>query len=348
MERSFVSLAGCEHEAELLNGYVDLVDSNGDKELKTPEAIYTETVLKLDGETYGIVDGQEGFLDNIKRGATKVYEWIKALIKSIKEWLFGKPKQEVAKVEKEFVNVATELDAIMAEPEKVIQGEVISTVMNSHIAEPVKHNVKRSLSRVPAEDRKIINETVVGIPGYTEKSEKIISEMAGRLTTRLDSVANNVTEIERIDPERKISKELDIDKFLIVYSKVVGGSKVFLDHANTKTIAVAAERIVKIAKEFDTALAHATNNLEKMNNKGPFAIENEESRQVARAGSIVKELGEATNKMRDLVMTLDSQLIKAVVQMETTTLMERIGEAMKQTSDASAEYLQKAMDDLKM
>jgi len=115
MERSFVSLAGVEHEAELLNGYVDLVDSNGDAELKTPEAIYTETVLKLDGDTYGIVDGQEGFLDNIKRGATKVYEWIKSLIRAIKDWLFGKPKQEVAKVEKEFIETAADLDDITSE-----------------------------------------------------------------------------------------------------------------------------------------------------------------------------------------------------------------------------------------
>jgi len=115
MERSFVSLAGVEHEAELLNGYVDLVDSNGDAELKTPEAIYTETVLKLDGDTYGIVDGQEGFLDNIKRGSTKVYEWIKSLIRAIKDWLFGKPKQEVAKVEKEFIETAADLDDITSE-----------------------------------------------------------------------------------------------------------------------------------------------------------------------------------------------------------------------------------------
>lgn len=346
MERSFVSLAGVEHEAELLNGYVDLVDSNGDAELKTPEAIYTETVLKLDGDTYGIVDGQEGFLDNIKRGATKVYEWIKSLIRAIKDWLFGKPKQEVAKVEKEFIETAADLDDITSETGKEIS-EIIRSVMESHIAEPAKLNVKRNLSRVPLEDRKIINETVVGIPGYTEKSEKIVSEMATRMVTRLNSVANNIAEIERIDPDHIISKELGITDFLDTYSKKgVDQSKFLLEISNSGTIKLAAEAIVKVARGFDTALAHATNSLEKMNSKGPFAVENEESRQVARAGSIVKELAESTNKMRDLVTTLDSQLLKTAAQMESTALKNRITEAMKYTSEASGEYLQKALDEL--
>ena len=44
------------------------------------EANYAHTVLTLNDID---VSGQEGFLDGIKKGARKVYEWIRDLIKSM-------------------------------------------------------------------------------------------------------------------------------------------------------------------------------------------------------------------------------------------------------------------------
>lgn len=353
MERSFAVVAGFEHEAELLVGLDDLRDITDHEAPKTPEAVYTETVLKLDGGTYDIIDGQEGFLDNIKRGASKVYEWIKSIIKAIKEWLFGKPRREVAAVEKSIVETSADLDKLLDHPTEMSLPEVTieRSIEESKIEVARRLRVLNAVKRVRNEDRKIINETVVDHETLAEhdRSEKLINEMSTKLTSRLDSVAKNIEEIDRVDPERIISKELGIDKFLILYSKTgISGSRVLLTFADTKTITLASERIVKVAREFDSALSQATKSLEKMNGEGPFAVEDERSRQVSRAAKVVLELGNAANKMRDLVMTLDSQLLKTAGQIETAAIRAKLTEAMKHTSEASNQYLQMALDELKM
>ncbi|QZA70719.1 hypothetical protein AH04_246 [Erwinia phage AH04] len=351
MERSFAVVAGFEHEAELLVGLDDLRDITDHTAPKTSEAVYTETVLKLDGGTYDIIDGQEGFLDNIKRGASKVYEWIKSIIKAIKEWLFGKPRREVIEVQRSITKTSIDLDKLIDHPTEMSLPEVTieKSIEESKIQVAQRIKALNAIKKVQNEDRKIINETVIEHAPLVEhdRSEKLINEMGVKLTSRLDSVAKNIEEIERVDPEQIISKELGIDKFLILYSKTgISGSKVLLSFADTKTINLAAERIVKIAREFDTALVEATKRLEKMNSEGPFGVEDERSRQVSRAAKVVVELGNAANKMRDLVLTLDSQLLKTAGQIETAEIKARLTEAMKHTSEASNQYLQMALDAL--
>lgn len=350
MERSFAAQAGFEHEAELVTGYLDLVDSQEEGIVKTPEAVYTETVLKLDAGTYDIVDGQEGFLDNIKRGANKVYEWIKSIIKAIKEWLFGKPRREVQEVEKSVIKISKELDDKLKVLDKATPEDILHTVSDLHIPEQQKQKIKQAIQRIPAEDRTIINqaETLTSDTSSTDKSEKIISEMANRLISRVKSVKTNLDEITRVDPEGIISKELGIDDFLKnAANDSLTDSRLGLGIASSRIIADVAEVIVKSAQGYDIALAEATKRLEKMNNDGPFAVEDERSRQVSRAAKVVLELGNAANKMRDLVMTLDSQLLKTTAQMETVALKSRLVEAMKHTSEASNQYLQIALDELK-
>lgn len=352
MERSFAAAAGFEHEAELIIGLDDLRDHAETQTPKTPEAVYTETVLKLDAGTFDIVDGQEGFLDNIKRGASKVYEWIKSIIKAIKEWLFGKPRREVVEVEKSITETSNRLDKLLDHPTELPLPNVSieKSIEETKMEVDRRIRVLNAVKKVRNEDRKIINETVIEHAPLVEhdRSEKLINEMGVKLTSRLDSAAKNIEEIERVDPDRIISKELGIDKFLILYSKTgISGSRVLLHFADTKTISLAAERVVKIAREFDTALAEATKRLEKMNNEGPFAVEDERSRQVSRAAKVVLELGNAANKMRDLVMTLDSQLLKTTGQIESAGIKARLTEAMKHTSEASAQYLQMALDEMK-
>ncbi|UOX39593.1 putative virion structural protein [Aeromonas phage ZPAH34] len=78
------------------------------KDFKSPNSIYTQTVLKLNNCDLGQIAGQEGFGSAIKAGAIKVYEMIKALIKAIRDFIFGNKKESSQTVK----SIETNLNAI--------------------------------------------------------------------------------------------------------------------------------------------------------------------------------------------------------------------------------------------
>lgn len=76
-------------------------------EYKSPNSIYAQTVLKLHANDAGLYAGQEGFLDNVKKGAGKFLEWVKKLIRAIKDYIKGISKDDRTRI--------SELDKIIKE-----------------------------------------------------------------------------------------------------------------------------------------------------------------------------------------------------------------------------------------
>lgn len=98
-----MSYSDVEHCASMISGCESLRVGN----VKDPNAVYAFTVLKLHAGDAGFIAGQEGFLDSIKKGAGKFLEWVKKLIRAIKDYLKGITKDDRARI--------TELEKIIKE-----------------------------------------------------------------------------------------------------------------------------------------------------------------------------------------------------------------------------------------
>lgn len=76
-------MSDIQHSLSMLAGLEAF--SNGDT--RSPNAVYAATVLKLHALDAGHVEGSEGFMDAVKKGAKNAKDWIVALIKAIKAYL---------------------------------------------------------------------------------------------------------------------------------------------------------------------------------------------------------------------------------------------------------------------
>lgn len=80
-----MSFSDVEHFAEIVSGCEAINSGNR----TAPEARYAFAVLKLhaqDNTDFGAHAGQEGFLDQVKKGATNTLEFVKKLFEAIKKW----------------------------------------------------------------------------------------------------------------------------------------------------------------------------------------------------------------------------------------------------------------------
>lgn len=78
-----MSYSDVEHFATMLAG----CEAINMGQYKGAEAMYAQTVLKLHVNDAGLYAGQEGFLDAVKKGASKTKDWIVKMIKAIRDWL---------------------------------------------------------------------------------------------------------------------------------------------------------------------------------------------------------------------------------------------------------------------
>jgi len=339
MERSFASLAGFEHEAELLAGYDDLLAHRDEKKEKTPEAVYTETVLKLEAGTYGIVDGQEGFLENIKRGATKVYEWIKSVIKAIRDWLFGAKKKDYDAAAKNLKDLDANTDI------KKLGKDGIAGLASEY------KELAANLNRITSSDKIVIDDNIkktLAEPEFTAKLSNKRTEMIEQITNRakrqLDMIGNAITEITRVDPTGEALKKLGIGGS--GWGKFNSGADLqdeldkvtrSLDRTNEKQFSSVIKEIVQITDDVYSAMVEGTSTLQKLN-EAAKGHEGEE-RAMTRAANVLKHFGTVSNALRNLVITIDSQIEKTLKSDESDLVKEALREAKNEVSPAAADYI---------
>lgn len=91
-----MSYSDVEHYATMVSGCESLAYGN----VNSANAHYAMTVLQLHANDAGLVAGQEGFLDHVKKGAKKAKEWVIALVQAVRAWLKDKYKFAVEKAMK--------------------------------------------------------------------------------------------------------------------------------------------------------------------------------------------------------------------------------------------------------
>lgn len=348
MERSFASLAGFEHEAELVTGYDDLVSHHEHQTPKTPEAVYTETVLKLEAGTYGIIDGQEGFLDNIKRGATKVYEWIKQLIKSIRDWFFGKSQKDMTEVKRvlpekvKYFNELPEKIQTEASAGTLPKPQLISAVMT----EKGSKAISETINRLPTEDKKIFEGELIQAGEDPEIKEKItiiyddvIEKIGAKLKGRVTSLRVHEAEIDRLDPSKVArSKTLNLERYETHVSDELGDLEGWIQGVTANRLPAVLKDLLDISTLADKALARGTDNLNKLNQQGGEKSPKEQQ-QLARAANVLKEYGAISAGLRDLILTLDAELSKGIERAWDRVVKETMQKALKVTSERSARIM---------
>ncbi|QDB70258.1 hypothetical protein CF8_0090 [Aeromonas phage CF8] len=80
-----VNIDQMDHVFDTIDGF----ESISNKDFKSPNSVYAQTVLKLNGADLGVISGQEGFGTAVKAGAKKVYEMIMNFLRAVKEFFFG-------------------------------------------------------------------------------------------------------------------------------------------------------------------------------------------------------------------------------------------------------------------
>lgn len=77
-----MSFGEVEHFSTMLAGCESINSGNA----LTPDGHYAFAVLKVHAQDEGLIAGQEGFLDSIKKGAQKTGEFFIKLFKAIRDW----------------------------------------------------------------------------------------------------------------------------------------------------------------------------------------------------------------------------------------------------------------------
>jgi hypothetical protein len=340
MEQTFAAQAGFEHEAELVTGYVDLLDCKEQEIELTPAAVYTEAVLDMTNSDLQVVAGQEGFLDSIKRGAVKVYEWIKSIIRAIRNW-FSKDSKHYAEAKKE-------LTALKEAPVETALEELVSKGTNSFkiinltplkrmgphekiiFDKEIKEKAKEELEKIKSNQPDPITDGVV-------------NEIANKVAVRMNQITTRVNEIRRIDPTGETMYNLGIKDNWNFLTDASRHSARSFSRNNQEGFSDSVHILVWDSENAQKELSNAVSALEKMNeaNKNNPG----ESKEVSRAGAIVKELAEIAAMFRDCIITINSLVIKAEKTATDKVIKAALKKALDSTDKATSSYLQKAFDD---
>jgi hypothetical protein len=129
-----MTLSDIEHYATMVSG----CESINQRDYSHPDAIYASAVLQLHVNDMGSYAGQEGFLDQVKKGASSVKEWIIKLVKAIKQFIFGKkdkPKKSLPK--KEEKELVSKIESQLAE----IKGGMENVVSKAEYFKRMENNL---------------------------------------------------------------------------------------------------------------------------------------------------------------------------------------------------------------
>lgn len=347
MERSFAAMAGFEHEAELVTGYDALLDHVENHTPKTPEAVYTETVLKLDAGTYDIVDGQEGFLDTIKRGATKVYEWIKSIIRAIRNWFSGGNKKEYDQATKELQKKENKLWAENKVKELTNKGlDAVLREDDSGQYAVISKIAKANKSEAEEAYDQAVEEFNASEDSGNVVTDKVIDDIIAKINVRMAQIKTRVTEIKRIDPEYKTFKEvLGIPKWEYVES-FIDKQGPYIDNTTNVDFFVIIKELLKLAGNAQADLSVATGNLDKYNLKHRNDETGDVPRILSRSGAILKELAEIASIYRDVIITVNSQLEIQYKKVEQSLLKSTLLILKHRTDIDASNYINEAISNM--
>lgn len=295
-------ISGCESVQQSINHGVKL-DYNGR---------YAQSVLKLHAQDNGHVDGTEGFLDFIKRGASNIYEWIKKLILTIRNWFRGK------RVDKE----AERLDQLSKQFGLGISGAEIKRmgvrkffeyVVAAKQSERAGNErigidaIAEEVDKMSPEQQKQVEIYLASItddPEYKEAVKEehdfVVNKAIAAIKPRVTELNGLLEQMKEADPNGEAAKALGIepDRAFSQFSNILTQ----IDHVSAKTLSDMTGRIGRGMVDANKLLKSTTDKLDSLNNAnkngGP------QSSMISAAARIVKLLGTFVEVSRKLTAQL--------------------------------------------
>jgi len=329
-----------EHTCAITKGMDELVLAINESNELTPDAVYTDTVLKLNGIELVELSGTEGFLDGVKKGAMKVYEWVKQLVKTIRDWFAGSNKKEYDQAKKEIT-------------EDLVLVKRISELKERGIDAYLKHDpgegVTTIVRRLPQGAKKEINAAIKTVEAVSVSTPEDISNaviipalslIASRTVTAMKGIKLRIEEVKRIDPTGETLDALGLSLDSVIVDTASGS---YFEKMDNKDFANDAKVLVKDSEAAQSELSKATTSLDRMNEAAKGHEGTERGSQLSRAVSIVKLLAEIAGIYRDVIISINSQLTQASKHAEHAVIKKAIQEALKNTDEATSKYLDAAL-----
>uniref|UniRef100_A0AAU8L166 Virion structural protein n=1 Tax=Pantoea phage Survivor TaxID=3232176 RepID=A0AAU8L166_9CAUD len=325
----------------LAAGFESIVAAGPSGSVDGFESTYASTVFTLNGISF---DGQEGFLDSIKKGARKVYEWIKELIKTIRGWFTGSSKKEYDEAKKMIVE-----DLVLVKRVKELRDQGI----DAHIKYDKDEGVMRIIKRMPPEVKKAVNEEIkkVDIPDVTtpeQLEEKItgtvVNDIASKVAGMIRSLNTRAAEVKRIDPDGSARDLLGIDHEWSFIVDSARNAEAHWTRENQTAFPKRAKAMVERSEEAQKELAKAVVALDHLNEKYKGHEHTDEGRQLSRCVAIVKLLTEIAAIYRDTIVSINSLSQKAIKGVEEGIIKDALRAAIANTDGATEEYIRQLME----
>lgn len=169
-----MSISDIEHFSNMVSG----CESISSGRLNDPDVKYAFAVLKLHNQDMGLVSGQEGFLDSIKKGASNAVKWVKQLILAIGNWIKNTFLKLIGKGPKTKMEVSKENGTNLLVPALERALEKLKDIKEFEVNSVIDDLGKYITAASKGGDLSSHNEKVVsGIRSITEKVEKKISSL---------------------------------------------------------------------------------------------------------------------------------------------------------------------------
>ncbi|QGH72070.1 putative virion structural protein [Klebsiella phage N1M2] len=331
-----------EHTCAITNGLAELAkESVGDNEL-SGDAVYADTVLKLHGIDLVEVEGQESFLDNVKKGGQKVYEWIKNLLRAIRDWINGDTARQFTKAKK-----SLEGDVVNRQVKQLATKGIDGLATDGS-----NHEIIRIIRRLSSSDKMIINQKIKEV-ALTDEAEarheeiqsETIERISGTVKRQLAGVAGHIKEIKRIDPNGETLTSLNTS--IEAIEKAAKVDRLEADFTGTKVsnLTMATRDLIDAAGDMQSILASATVALDKLNEANKDTVDEGKRRSLSRAVAVDKELGAIAARYRDAVITLDSQLQIGEKKTSKAIVKDAIKLAKEEVSEEAGKYLAQLADE---
>lgn len=318
------------------------------------EARYTHTVLTLNGID---VSGQEGFLDGIKKGAMKVYEWIKDLIKTIRSWFTGPSKAQYEKDKKEIKEVINQVNINRTKDLKDKGVDEFVKQMTDVIGVPAASAdpIVKTIKRMSPDEKKAVNEAIkeVDIPNVSTPQElddsikdTVINEISLKLKSKFSQLENKIKEIKRIDQTGETGEFMNIAVKWDVLEGIVKSIASEFEREDQKKFSSRIAALIKISDDAQAEVANATVNMDRLNEKYKGHEHTSEGKKLSRAVAILKLLTEIADLYRTIIVGVSKDLREGYKKASSEIVKSAMNAARVELSNAMDKFIEKDLKDL--